>query len=177
MEHNLGTELPQRTGFAWLLIGFAVVMAVPTVQVVLRSVQAEAQQRTLGLVMAVVMTLVLVLAPALAARHLLRQHVYVSPDAVTLTTGERVRVQMRFSEVTAVRLTTEGGTGTTDVTSPRQVVVLTGRDAQGTQRDLRVTAMFVKTLDPLLARLAAEVAARPDILPESERDRFAQWTR
>ncbi len=177
MEHGLGSELPQRTGFAWLLLGFAVVMAIPTLQVVLRSAQASSQQRLLGLLMAAVMTLVLVLAPAMAARYLLRQHVYVSHEAVTLTTGERIRVQMRFADISQVRLTTEGGTGTTDPTSPRQVVVLTGTDATGQQRDLRVTAMFVRTIDPLLERVAAEVQRRPEILPESQRDTFTQWTR
>jgi hypothetical protein len=163
------TELPQRRTVAHVLMAAAAVMAVPTVATAFAAGTAEASTAPGGWAMAVVMALVLVVVPLLLVRSILSRHTYVSEDAVTVVVGERVRQQIAFDDITAVKVRYSGRGGET---FRNDKVFLTGGLREGRGAVL-VSRFHVDTLQPLLTRLAAEVEQRPELLDgEVERDYF-----
>lgn len=166
---GLGTELPQRHTFVWFLLIAALVFAVPVVRTA-RKALGESGGTAIGAwAMAAVMALVLVVVPLLLVRGILARHTYVSDEAVSVVTGGEVRQQIAFDDLTEIRVRYSGRGGTT---LRNEKVFLSGplRTGRGT---VLVSRFYVDTLQPLLRRLEAEIAERPELLKgEVERDYF-----
>ena len=166
---GLGTELPQRHTFVWVLVVAAVVFAVPVVRMV-RAATGESGGTAIGAwAMAAVMALVLVVAPLLLVRSILTRHTYVSDEAVSVVTGGEVRQQIAFDDLAEikVRYTGEGGK-----VMPSERIFLSGEPRVG-RGTILVSRFHVESLQPLLRRLEAEVAERPELLHgDLERDYF-----
>jgi hypothetical protein len=166
---RLGTELPQRRTFGWALGGAALVFAVPVVRTVAAALDEAGGAAVGAWAMAAVMALVLVVVPLLLARGILGRHTYVSDDAVSVVSRGEVRQQVAFADLTDVRVAATGQGGRL---LPRENVLLSGQLRTGTGTVL-VSRLYVDTLQPLLQRLAVEVAARPELMRgELERDSF-----
>lgn len=166
---GLGIELPQRRALGWALGGAALVFAVPVVRTVSAALDETGGAAIGAWAMAAVMALVLVIVPLLLARGILGRHTYVSDEAVSVVSRRVVRQQVAFADLTDVRVAATGQGGTI---LPRENVLLTGhlRTGRGT---VLVSRLYVDTLQPLLERLAVEVAVRPVLLHgELERDSF-----
>ena len=165
---GLGTELPQRHTFVWFLLIAALVFAVPVVRTA-RAAMGESGGTAIGAwAMALVMALVLVVAPLLLVRSIVSRHTYVSDEAVSVVSGGEVRQQVAFDDLTAVKVRYSGQGGALR----NEKVFLEGplRTGSGT---VLVSRFYVDSLQPLLQRLAAEVAERPELLHgEVERDYF-----
>lgn len=119
------------------------------------------------LAMAAVMALVLVVVPLLLVRGILTRHTYVSDEAVSVVTGSELRQQIAFDDLTEIRVRYSGQGGRT---LRNEKVFLSGplRTGSGT---VLVSRFCVDSLQPLLQRLAAEVAERPELLQgEVERE-------
>lgn len=168
---GLGTELPQRRTFVWFLLIAALVFAVPVVRTA-RTALGESGGTALGAwAMAAVMALVLVVVPLLLVRSILTRHTYVSDEAVSVVSGGEVRQQVAFAGLTEVKVrhTGEGGK-----VMPGERVLLSGDLTTG-RGTILVSRLYVDSLQPLLQRLAAEVAERPDLLEgDLERSYFEQ---
>lgn len=168
---GLGTELPQRHTFVWFLLIAALVFAVPVVRTA-RTALGESGGTALGAwAMAAVMALVLVVVPLLLVRSILTRHTYVSDEAVSVVSGGEVRQQVAFADLTEVkvRYTGEGGK-----VMPSERILLSGDLTTG-RGTILVSRFYVDSLQPLLQRLAAEVAERPDLLKgDLERSYFEQ---
>jgi hypothetical protein len=166
---RLGTELPQRSTITWILLAAAVVFLVPCVRTARRAL-GESGGTAAGLwAMTAVMALLLVVVPLLIARSIHQRHTYVSDEAVSIVTGDELRQQIAFDDLTAVKVRYSGRGGST---FRNEKVFLEGplRTGSGT---VLVSRMYVDSLQPLLRRLAAEVAERPELLAgEVERDYF-----
>ena len=166
---GLGTELPQRRTFVWILVVAAALLAVPVVRTA-RAAAGESGAAAIGAwSMAGVMALVLVVVPLLLARSIRGRHTYVSEDAVSVVSGGEVRQQVAFADLMEVRVRSTGRGGRF---LPGENVFLDGDLTVGRGKIL-VSRLYVESLQPLLQRLAVEVAARPELLRgEPERGRF-----
>lgn len=166
---GLGTELPQRHTFVWFLLIAAVVFAVPVVRTV-RSATGESGGTAVGAwAMSAVMALVLVVVPLLLVRSILTRHTYVSDETVSVVKGGELRQQVAFDDLTEIKVRYSGRGGST---FRNEKVFLSGPLRTGSGSVL-VSRFYVDSLQPLLQRLAAEVAERPDLLQgEVERDYF-----
>ncbi len=166
---GLGTELPQRHTVVWFLLIAALVFAVPVLRTG-RSAMGESGGPAIGgWAMAAVMALVLVVVPLLLVRSILARHTYVSDEAVSVVTGGDVRQQIAFDDLAEVKVRFSGRGGST---LRNEKVFLSGslRTGSGT---VLVSRFHVDSLQPLLQRLEAEVAERPELLKgEVERDVF-----
>ena len=169
MSVDLGTELPQRSTVMWILVGTAVVFLVPTWRTARASLAADGAQQLGGWAMTAVLALLLVVLPLWIARHMSQRHYHVSDDAVTWRQGDRVRAQVRFAELERVRMTHDGGLGAATPELLNDAVVLQSRDDTGRERRLRVSTVFVTTLEPLLEQVAREVARRPELMAADDR--------
>lgn len=165
---GLGTELPQRHTFVWILLVAALVFAVPVVRTA-RAAMGETGGTAIGAwAMAAVMALVLVVVPLLLVRSILSRHTFVSDDSVSVVSGEEVRQQIAFDDLTAVKVRYSGQGGALR----NEKVFLEGPLQEGSGTVL-VSRLYVDSLQPLLQRLAAEVAERPELLQgEVEREYF-----
>lgn len=108
-------------------------------------------------------SIVLCLVPLWAAVTFYRQHVLVGPDSVQVRYGDRIARELRFADLTEVRVTVDGSVGGLDGRSFHQAVLLIGTDPGGRRRGIKVTRNQVETIDPLLRALATEVARRPEL--------------
>lgn len=172
---GLGTELPQRTTIMWILLGAAVVFLVPTVRTARRAMGESGGTAAGFWAMAAVMLLVLVLVPAWIARSMHQRHTYLSAEGVTVTSGDDVRKQIAFADLEEVRVRYSGRGGET---FRNEQVFLVGRLTGGERGAVVVSRAQVETLQPLLDRLAAEVARRPELLTSDvERDYFEHAVR
>lgn len=158
---GLGTELPQRTTIMWILLGAAVVFLVPTVRTARRAMGESGGTAAGFWAMAAVMLVLLVLVPAWIARSMHQRHTYLSADGVTVTSGDDVRKQIAFADLEEVKVRYSGRGGET---FRNEKVFLVGRLASGERGAVVVSRTHVETLQPLLDRLAAEVARRPELL-------------
>ena len=166
---GLGTELPQRHTYLWFMLIAALVFAVPCFRMARRSWGESGGTAVGAWAMTAVMVLVLVVAPLLIARSIASRHTFVSDEAVSLTNGDTVRQQIAFDDITEIRVRYSGRGGDT---FRNEKVFLIGplRTGSGT---VMVSRMYVDSLQPLLERLTAEVAARPELLTSDvERDFF-----
>ncbi|CAB4919934.1 unannotated protein [freshwater metagenome] len=166
---GLGTELPQRHTFVWFLLIAALVFAVPVFRTARTAAGESGGTAIGGWAMAVVMALVLVVVPLLLVRSILARHTYVSDEAVSVVTGGDVRQQIAFDDLTEIKVRYSGRGGST---LRNEKVFLSGplRAGSGT---VLVSRFYVDSLQPLLQRLEAEVAERPELLKgEVERDYF-----
>jgi hypothetical protein len=174
---DFGTELPPRGVFVWGGLAVAVVFLWPAIMTVRRAV-AETEQVALAWALAVGTTLVLVVVPLAMAWSYGRKHVYVSDEALTVTAGDRVKRQVRFADVSEVRVLVDGGLGSATPEFWNQAVAVRGPDQHGAARWTKVSRTFVTTLDPLLRQLADEVRRRPDLIRrEPERELFEEYLR
>ncbi|MBC2932210.1 hypothetical protein [Nocardioides sp. zg-1228] len=166
---GLGAELPPRRTFVWVLVLAAVVFAVPVVRTV-RAATGESGGTAIGAwASAAVMALVLVVAPLLLVRSILTRHTHVSDDAVSVVTGGEVRQQIAFDDLTEIRVRYTGDGGKV---MPSERILLSGEPRVG-RGTIVVSRFHVESLQPLLRRLAAEVAERPALLQgDLERDYF-----
>ena len=124
--------------------------------------------------MTALMALLLVVTPLLIARSISSRHTYVSAEAVSVVSGGELRQQLAFADLTAITVRFTGNSGNL---MPREKIFLDGpmRTGRGT---ILVSRLYVDSLQPLLRRLEAEVAARPELLDgELERDYFRQAVR
>lgn len=158
---GLGTELPQRTTIMWILLGAAVVFLVPTVRTARRAMGESGSTAAGFWGMAVVMLLVLVVLPGWFARSMHQRHTYLSDEGVTVTSGDDVRQQIAFDDLEEVRVRFSNRGGET---FRNEQVFLVGRLASGDRGSVVVSRANVETLQPLLERLSAEVARRPELL-------------
>ena len=158
---GLGTELPQRTTIMWVLVAFAVVFVIPCVRTVRRAAGESGGTAAGWWAMSAAMVVVLVVVPLLVARGIHQRHTYVSDEGVTTTSGDEVRKQIAFADLeeVKVRFSNRGGQALRNET-----VFLVGRLSSDERGSLTVSRMYVDTLRPLLTRLQAEVAARPELL-------------
>ena len=166
---GLGTELPQRHTYLGFMLVAALVFAVPCFRMARRSWSETGGTAVGAWAMTAVMVLVLVVAPLLIARSISTRHTFVSDEAVTLVSGDTVRQQIAFADITEIRVRYSGTGGNT---FRNEKVFLVGplRTGSGT---VMVSRMYVDSLQPLLERLAAEVAERPELLTSDiERDFF-----
>ena len=156
---GLGTELPQRHTFVWVLLVAALVFAVPVVRTAVKAMGESGGTAAGGWAMAAVMALVLVVVPLLLVRSIVSRHTYVSDEAVSVVSGGEVRQQIAFDDLTEVRVRYSGRGGVLR----NEKVFLSGplRTGSGT---VLVSRFYVDSLQPLLQRLAAEVAERPALL-------------
>jgi len=171
---GLGTELPQRPTYVWVLLLAALFVAVPVVRTAVKAM-GESGSAALGAwAMAAVMALLFVVVPLLIARSIASRHTYVSEEAVSIVTGGELRQQLAFEDMTEVKVRFTGNSGNL---MPREKIFLSGplRAGRGT---ILVSRLYVDSLQPLLRRLKAEVAERPELLQgELERDYFQQAVR
>ena len=151
----------------WGGLAVAVVFAWPALMTVRRAL-AESEQVALAWALAAGVVLVLVLVPLLMAWTYGRKHVYVSDEALTVTAGDRVTRQVRFADLTEVRVLVDGGMGSATAEYWNQAVAVRGPHADGSTRWTKVSRTFVTTLDPLLRELAEEVRRRPDLIRRPE---------
>jgi hypothetical protein len=166
---GLGTELEQRHTFVWFLLIAALVFAVPVVRTVRAAMGESGGTAIGGWAMAAVMALVLVVVPLLLVRSILVRHTYVSDEAVSVVTGGEVRQQIAFDDLTEVKVRYSGRGGST---LRNEKVFLSGPLRAGSGSVL-VSRFYVDSLQPLLQRLEAEVAERPELLQgEVEREYF-----
>lgn len=166
---GLGTELPRRHTYVWLLLVAALVFAVPVLRTGRSAMDDSGGTALGGWAMAVVMAFVLVVVPLLLVRSILARHTYVSDEAVSVVTGGDVRQQIAFDDLTEIKVRYAGRGGST---LRNEKVFLSGplRTGNGT---VLVSRFYVDSLQPLLQRLEAEVAERPELLDgEVERDYF-----
>ena len=166
---GLGTELPQRHTFVWFLLIAALVFAVPVFRTARTALGESGGTAIGGWAMAAVMALVLVVVPLLLVRSILARHTYVSDEAVSVVAGGEVRQQIAFDDLTEVKVRYSGRGGST---LRNEKVFLNGplRTGSGT---VLVSRFYVDSLQPLLQRLEAEVAERPELLQgEVERGYF-----
>lgn len=166
---GLGTELPQRNTFVWLLLVAALVFAVPCVRMA-RSAVGESGGAAIGAwAFTAVMALVLVVVPLLLVRSILVRHTYVSDETVSVLAGDTLRQQIAFDDLTEVRVRYSGRGGST-FRNEKVFLLGTLRTGQG---QVLVSRFYVDSLQPLLQRLSAEVAERPELLKsEVERGYF-----
>ena len=173
MSVDLGTELPQRSSLVWLLLGTAVLFAVPVARMVRRALRERGVPTVLlawGTTAAVLATVVV--APVAMAVHLHRRHTWVGEEAVTRTRGDVVVERLRLADLDEVRVRHDGGLGAATPEELNDVVELVGTDDTGRLRTMRVSRVWVTTLEPLLHRLAEEVERRPDLLRDEEERRL-----
>lgn len=157
---DLGNELPQRMTITWVLVGFALLLLVPTVRTAARAVSADTGGQTLGFgATALVMAALFVVTPLLVARANHQRHVYVSDEAVTVVSGTD-RTSVAFDDLREVRVRVSGTGGA----FANQKVFLVAGGADGERRVLSVSRYSVETIQPLLRRLATEVEQRPELL-------------
>ena len=171
---GLGTELPQRHTYVWVLHLAALFFAVPIVRTVVKAMGESGSAAVGAWAMAAVMVLLFVVVPLLMARSITSRHTYVSEEAVSIVTGGELRQQLAFEDMTEVKVRFTGNSGNL---MPREKIFLSGpmRTGRGT---ILVSRLYVESLQPLLRRLQAEVAARPELLQgELERDYFQQAVR
>lgn len=165
---GLGTELPQRHTFVWVLLVAAAVFAVPVVRTAVKALGESGGTAVGAWAMTAVMALVLVVVPLLLVRSILVRHTYVSDEAVSVVTGDTLRQQVAFDDLTEIRVRYSGRGGALR----NEKVFLSGSLRTG-QGQVLVSRFYVDSLQPLLQRLAAEVAERPELLQgEVERDYF-----
>jgi hypothetical protein len=165
---GLGTELPQRYTFVWFLLIAALVFGVAVVRTAVKAMGETGGTAIGAWAMAAVMALVLVVVPLLLVRSIVSRHTYVSDEAVSVVTGDDLRQQVAFDDLTAVKVRYSGRGGALR----NEKIFLEGplRTGSGT---VLVSRFYVDSLQPLLQRLAAEVAERPELLQgEVERDYF-----
>jgi hypothetical protein len=166
---GLGTELPQRHTFVWVLLIAAAVFAVPVVRTVVKAMGESGGTAIGAWAMAAVMALVLVVVPLLLVRSILSRHTYVSEDAVSVVTGGELRQQIAFDDLTEVKVRFTGDGGKF---MPNEKIFLAGQPQTG-RGTILVSRFYVDSLQPLLRRLEAEVANRPELLQgDLERDYF-----
>ena len=166
---GLGTELPQRHTFVWFLLIAALVFAVPVFRTARAAMGASGGAAIGGWAMAAVMALVLVVVPLLLVRSILARHTYVSDEAVSVVTGGEVRQQITFDDLTEVKVRYSGRGGST----LRNEKVFLGGPLRTGSGTVLVSRFYVDSLQPLLQRLEAEVAERPELLQgEVEREYF-----
>ena len=166
---GLGTELPPRHTFAWFLLIAAVVLAIPVVRTI-RSAVGESGGAAIGAwAMVAVMALVLVVVPLLLVRSILTRHTYVSDETVSVAKGGEVSQQIAFDDITEIKVRYSGRGGSTF----RNEKVFQSGPLRTGSGSVLVSRFYVDSLQPLIQRLAAEVAERPDLLQgEVERDYF-----
>lgn len=160
---DLGNELPQRMTITWILVGFAVLLLVPTVRTAARAVSADTGGQTVGFgATALVMAALFVVTPLLVARANHQRHVYVSDEAVTVVSGSD-RTSVAFDDLREVRVRVSGTGG---AFANQKVFLVAGGagGADGQRRVLSVSRYSVETIQPLLRRLATEVEQRPELL-------------
>lgn len=168
---GLGTELPQRHTFVWFLLIAAAVFAVPVVRTVVKAAGGSGGTAIGAWAMAAVMALVLVVVPLLLARSIWTRHTYVSDEAVSVVSGGELSQQIAFDDLTEVKVRYSGNGGQF---LPREKIFLSGTPRAG-RGTILVSRFYVDSLQPLLRRLEAEVAARPELLKgDLERDYFEQ---
>ena len=165
MSAELGTELPPRGLFVSAGVLVAVGFAWPAFAAVRRTASVREPGEAIGAwALALAVVVLVVVVPLGAAWFFSRLHVFVSHDAVTGTFGDRVRTQLRFEDVSSVRIGTSGGVGV----STNTAVDVSGHDPSGKPVTVHVSRAFVTTLEPLLERLAQEARLRPTILGEAD---------
>lgn len=158
---GLGTELPQRTSFVWVLALTALVLAIPCLRIARRA-SGESGVEALGAwAMTAVMILLLVVAPAAIAWSIHRRHTYVSDTAVSVSIGTEVRQQIDFVDLEELRVRVSG-TGGDFLRNER--IFLIGTLSSGKRGRVVVSRMYVDSLRPLLERLSEELATRPELL-------------
>ena len=168
-DEDLGTELPQRHTFVYFLVIAAAVLAVPVVQTARRSLAESGGTAIAAWAMTAVMLVLLVVVPLLLARSILVRHTFVSGDAVSIVASGEVRQQIAFDDMTEVRVRFSGRGGET-VRNDKVFLLGDLTTGRGT---VLVSRFHVHTLQPLLRRLASEVAERPELLTsDAERDFF-----
>lgn len=166
---GLGTELPQRGTIMWILLGAAVVFAIPCLRTARRAMGESGGTAAGFWAMSALMVLLLVVLPLLVARSLHQRHTYLSEDGVTVISGDARRsVAFADLEEVKVRYSTRGGQ-----VFRNEKVFLVGRGAGGRREVVVVSRYYVDSLQPLLQRLEAEIAGRPELLQgELERGYF-----
>jgi len=171
---GLGTEQPQRRTFVWVLLLATLFFAVPVVSTAVEAMNESGSAAAGAWTMAAFMALLLVVVPLLMARSIASRHTYVSEEAVSIVTGGELRQQLAFEDMTKVEVRFTGNSGNL---MPREKIFLSGplRTGRGT---ILVSRLYVDSLQPLLRRLQAEVADRPELLQDDlERDYFQQAVR
>lgn len=114
--------------------------------------------------------------PAWAAWTLLTRRIVVHRDRVAVLRGERVVRELAFADLTEVRPGMDGSSGAATPEMFNKSVTLQGRTLEGRRRGLKVSALTVESIDPLLRALAPEVARRPELLTRDlYRDLFAEF--
>lgn len=164
---HLGPALLNRTTTVWISFGLAFICAVPlTVEVVAAATRPD--DTGLGLGVAVALWAGLVALPWWLGWVTWAQRVHVNDEAVT-TVGVRGRVRrMRWDELTEVVVGPEI-IRTRFAKTHHDVVRLVAVDERGRRRGMRISGTFVKDLRPLVARLAAEVERRPELVAAARR--------
>lgn len=151
---SLGTELPQRATLAWALVGFAVVLSVPTLAVLRRAaVSGGAGTWATGAALA----LLLVIGPALLAWNLKRIHVFVDESTVTRARGDEVAHRVDLDTLTEVRYKREGYYMT---------ITMVGADPEGRPVRFPVSGVYVSDLGPLAERLEPRLREQPELLAD-----------
>ena len=159
--NGLGSELPQRMTYVWILLAAALVFVVPCVRTARRAASESGSTAWGWWAMAAVMVLVLVVAPLMIARGIHNRHTYLTDETVTVTSGDEVRQRIDFADVEEVRVRYSGRGGDT---FRNEKVFLVGRLGSGERGTVMVARMHVETLQPLLRRLAQEIEERPGLL-------------
>jgi hypothetical protein len=119
--------------------------------------------------------LVLVLLPFWGAYVLARRRVYVSPEAITVTSGETVKRTLRLDRLEEVQPVVDGSQSVGTPEFFARAVVLRGRDQRDRRTGLKLSATSLD-MDPVFAVLEPEVQRRPDLLKrDADRKLFAEY--
>jgi hypothetical protein len=171
---GLGTELPQRHTYVRVLLLMTLFFAVPVVSTAVEAMRESGWAAAGGWAMTVVMVLLLVVVPLLIARSITSRHTYVSDEAVSVVSGGELRQLLAFDDLTEVKVRYTGNGGNL---MPKEKIFLSGPMRTG-RGSILVSRLYVESLQPLLRRLEAEVADRPELLRSGlERDYFEQAVR
>lgn len=158
---TLGTQLEPRHGLMWCLVAVGIVMLLPT----FHAVRTAKRRRGLGgWIAAGALALVLVALPLGAASGLAVHHYYVSDSAVSISRGDRILNSIAFADVDRIELERIGGF---------RGATLVDRDAAGGPQEFSLT-WATADLRPLIDVLDEEIARRPALLGEDDRETWRE---
>ncbi len=162
-DDDLGVELPLRRGVVRSLLAIAGVGAAFTLWLLTDTLEGGSLSQ--ALTYSGIAALVAVVLPLAAARFFRRLAYFVSDAAVTQVLGGRVWRQIEFHELTEIRVTRDyGRVGLSGPRTSSPALRLRGVDDRGRSTGLIVSEQLLRSLRPLLQRVAGEAARRPELI-------------
>lgn len=161
MSSDLGSPLPANRRTSVMVVVIGIIGLVPLFFALQQVFTTDSLKRQiLAVLVAGVLTLLFVVAPAVYLWFARTFGVRVSPEAVTWTRNGALDRQIRFGDLTEVwaNAGSRGPMGTA-----ARSITLNGTNQDGEPAQIHVGRNLVSSLAPLLGPVAAEVARRPKL--------------